>query len=66
MLATLRLLITFPAWTPTWAGLTSRPASTMPLILASSASVAASSRWRWAARSSARTGLWQAISRSPG
>src|SRR5262249_26404851 len=65
-LATLRLLMTLPTRTPILSGSLRWPASAMAVTLASSASVAESSRSRWAARSASRAGLWQAISRSPG
>ena len=51
---------------PDLAGPFSRPASAEALILARSVSVAASSASRLRARSAARAGLRQQISRSPG
>ena len=64
-LATLCLPMTLPALIPILSASFSRPAATYFLILSRSASVAASRSWRVRARSAARTGLWQQISRSP-
>ena len=65
-LAILYLLITLPTLMPISAAPVSRPAATRAAIGASSFSVAASRSSRLRARSAARAGLRQAISRSPG
>ena len=65
-LATLRLLMTFPAATPILSGSLIRPAAARAAMAPRSASVAASSSWRVRARLAASNGLRQAISRSPG
>jgi hypothetical protein len=65
-LAVLYLLIILPASTPIGPAPWSLPAATRAMSGASSFSVAASRSSRLRARSAARCGLRQAISRSPG
>ena len=65
-LPVLYLVITLPTSTPIGPAPASRPAWTRAMMGASSFSVAASRSSRLRARSAARTGLRQAISRSPG
>ena len=65
-LPVLYLVITLPTSTPIGPAPGSLPAWTRAMMGASSFSVAASSSSRVRARSAARTGLRQAISRSPG
>jgi hypothetical protein len=65
-LATLCLPVTFPARSPILPAPLHLPVPAAAVIFSRSFSVAASSAARLRARSAARTGLWQQISRSPG